>query len=355
MIPERRSEPAGNNEKTEGLRIGVGSFRRSSPPEEPEVVRLEPSEATIARVEQKVSYADLVHDPNRRVRSREGFGEWGAEGQSLSWKWIVLSVIFVFGTIVCGIYFANDLVDSEEKFSDIGLLHLEIESRDLNSREDRIAELLDRQDEAQALYGRFVHAGSLKELLEMSRIETTVHYLVNRYERSPALPDDWEVPADCQWHVHSDATPIFGTLSGYFPDESTFKAFMKVEHGKLYVDWKASVRYSTASMEQLNAGNGDGSEIRVWVKPAVYYSPDFPESGYQSYFLYSEWEDPPVWGYAARGSELGRKIGSFFKESRITDEPLKPKMLLLSLAKEDKGLKNQWTITNLLHSEWISP
>lgn len=338
------------------LRAGLGGDR--SKRVEEQVFRLEPDLTDGKKPHRRVSYSDLVHDPKRRLQSHEESQEWGEpRRKGASTAWIVTSFVIVLLLIGLSLHYRNVIGEKDPEVNFIGMPPLSIEPREGNSREERIADLLGRQEEARELFDRFLKERHLGEVLKLVRIQPGVNYLAPRYHWHDPLPEDWRVPEDAKWDVYSNATPIYGLLSGYFPDDSPFHAFVTLEKGRLYLDWKATTGYGTATFAELHKGKGDGSEIRAWIEPAAYFSPAYPESDYHAFRVYSTLGDPPVWGYVEKTSDFAEKLKNQFRKSRILeDEKPGPKMYLLSMRKRNEGeADNQWLITGILHTEWIQP
>lgn len=311
------------------------------------------------KLESQISYSDLVHDPKLRLTGRGEAEDWGetAKPKGLSIAWILGCFVIVLATIALSLHYRNVLGEKDPDVNFLGMPALSIEPRDANAREEKIADLLGREDEARELFDRFLRSNSLREVMKMVRIQPGVDYLAARYSWHAPLPPGWQVPENTKWKVHSNCEPPYAVLEGFFPDESPFRGFFTLENGRLYLDWKATVAYRTASFEELSKGQGDGTEIRAWLEPAVFYTPAYPESEFDAFRIYSALDDPVVWGYVKKSSAISEQLKTRFSKSMILEDQNRgPKMYLLSMKKRNDGeASNQWLITDLLHTEWIQP
>lgn len=356
---ERKESPPVRIEGDPGrLRERMANTKEPREPKPEEVVRLQPERMTGLMPEQTVTYADLVHDEKKKVRAPGEFLDWGSGRRLSSMRWLYVSASVVALLLVGAMYWMLALARQAPKVNPIGMPKLTIEPRVEEPREEHIANLLGSADAARELFGVYLRCATAAELEPLLRRDPGVMLLVERHHRLANLPRGWKVPDDSKWEVHTDHDPVYGVLSGYFPDDAPFAVFMTLEEGKLAIDWKSTSAYSTASFAKLAAGQGSGEEIRTWIEPAVYYSAGYPESEYKAYRLYGTLDDPPVWGYAKLDGEVGRQLADTFKKRLIVESGSKPKprRYLVQLQRTSAGaLPNQWEISRLLHDGWLVP
>jgi hypothetical protein len=271
-------------------------------------------------------------------------------------RWVFYAGLCVMVVILVTLGFFTMLNESNPRVNPLGIPPLIIEQEEAYPIGEHIADLLARKDEAIDLFGRFLQADSAGELLGMVRPVPGIEMLVGNPHRPEGLPPGWQVPADAKWDVHTDQDPIFGVLSGYYPDESKFHAFFLLKNGRLVLDWKATVGHGSVPFSKLVEGLGDASEVRVWVEPATFYSAAYPESDYRSYKIHRSLDDPAVWAFARRGTVPDQELARMFHKSMFGGARTKTSMVLLSLVRgPGDAAPNQWMITDLLHTAWVLP
>lgn len=319
------------------------------------------------RGECSISFSDRAEDEwskakdaHRKMRVRMDSGRRElmpkASGSVESMRWIVYSGMGIAAVIIAAMAVFTKLNESNPKINPLGITPLVIDLEEAYPLGEQIADILSRKDEAIALYQRFLHAETIGEQLNLVRNVSGIESLVKAPYRVEGVPPGWQVPPDVKWDVHTDQDPVFGVLSGYFPDDKKFHAFMTLEGGKLHLDWKATVQYSSMVFSRLVEGEGDASEMRVWVEPATFYSAAFPESEYRCYKIYSLLEDDIIWAFARRGTVEEQALVPIFHKSMFGGDESKPVMLVLALIRGPaSAAPNQWLIKDLLHKAWVLP
>jgi hypothetical protein len=163
------------------------------------------------------------------------------------------------------------------------------------------------------------------------------------------------VPAETAvWTVVERDDLSYGVLDGNLPDFSRFLAYFKREGDRLKMDWKASTGYGTAALAELNAGKGDGSEIRAWISQADFYTYSLPEGGFRSFRLMSPDGDSNLWVYTQVGTELDGRLIALFAPSQITGEVQSEVQVCLGLKPGPaEALPSQWMIADLTRLDWL--
>jgi hypothetical protein len=271
-------------------------------------------------------------------------------------RWVFYTAAIVIPVIFGALALLILLDKSNPKVNPLGVPPLFIEQEEKYPRGEHIADLLARKHEAIELFGRFIRSESSEDLTGIVRLVPDKEVLVGRSLGPEGLPADWRIPADAKWDVHTDQDPVFGVLSGYYPDDRKFQAFFILENGRLWMDWKATMCYGSVSFPELVKGAGTASEVRVWVEPATFYPSAFPESDYRSFKIYTSLDDPAVWAFARRASDAEQKLASIFHKSMFGGDKINSSMVLLSLARGSaEAAPNQWLINDLLHTAWVLP
>lgn len=289
----------------------------------------------------------------------EGAGEQ-PDARPKSWsssaRWVLAAGLVVMAALILSMSLLARLNKSNPKVNPLGVAPMVIEQEEEYPKGEHIADLLARKDEARSLFGRFLAAKSAEDVLGMVRPVPGLETLVARSRRPEGWAEGWKVPEDVKWDVHTDQDPVFGVLSGYDPDDRKFQAFFTLEKGRLLLDWKATVGYCSVPFSSLAGGEGDASEVRVWVEPASFYSVSFPESEYRAFKIYTTLDDPAVWAFARRGGVPEQELARMFHKSMFGDDRTKASMVVLSLARGAADTApNQWEIAELLHRAWILP
>jgi hypothetical protein len=327
-----------------------GAVRLSVRQSEPSVVQMEIEPVSPVPPDARLMLEDL-----RVEGSPDHPGEAEKSG-SASARWVFYAGLSVMVVILVALGFLTMLNETNPRVNPLGVPTLVIEQEEAYPMGEHIADLLARKDEAIDLFGRFLHAESVGEILGMVRPVSGIAMLVGNPQGPEGVPPGWKVPADAKWDVHTDHDPVFGVLSGYDPDDRKFQAFLTLENGRLLLDWKATVGHGSVPFSKLVKGEGDGSEVRVWVEPATFYSAEFPESDYRSYKIHTALDDPAVWAFARRGTVPEQELARIFRKSMFGGERTKTSMVILSLARESAdAAPNQWLITDLLHTAWVLP
>lgn len=322
---------------------------------------------TVRRTESSTLHMDIDYrspmPPEARLSINDLRSE-GVKGQShetrkshfTAARWVLYSGLGVMAVVLASLGLLTTLNESNARVNPLGVPPMMIEQEEAYPKGEHIADLLARKDEAINLFGRFLQTDSAVKLLEIVRPVAGLEKLMTNPHRPERLPPDWQVPKDAKWDVHTDQDPVFGVLSGYYPDDGSFQVFFTLEHGRLLLDWKATTGYGSVPFSMLAEGNGDASEVRVWVEPATFYSAAFPESDYRSYKIHTSLNDPAVWAFARRGTVPEQELARMFHKSMFEKTRIKASMVLLSLARgPSDAVPNQWLIIDLLHAAWVLP
>jgi hypothetical protein len=290
------------------------------------------------------------------VEEEDGDAYEPGKGHFTPARWVFYSGLVVMAVILAALGFLTMLNESNPDVNPLGVPPLVIEQEEAYPMGEHIADLLARKDEAINLFGRFLQAESAAEIMGMARPMAGNARLVGHPHRPEGLPAGWQVPADARWDVHTDQAPVFGVLSGYYPDDRKFHAFFVLENGRLLLDWEATVGHGSVPFSKLVGGEGEAHQVRVWVEPATFYSAAFPESDYRSYKIHTSLDDPVVWVFARRGTVPEQELARMFHKSMFGGERIKASMVLLSLARgAAEAAPNQWLIADLLHKGWVLP
>lgn len=223
-------------------------------------------------------------------------------------------------------------------------------------KDEDIEDLLDRQEEAKALYEAYVSASSVEELLTLVRDPSEVEPLIRAAGHEAKASKDWKLKENALWSMHVQGTMPYACLRGELPDFEVFACYFVVQDERLVVDWEASQAYCSSSFEELARGQGDASEVRGVITPSNLYTDSFPESEYQCYRFESPNGYEMLWCYAKLDTAIAGSIARMFVGGEIANKAPGPVRITLGLARgKDGALPNQWLIQQLHHEQWISP
>jgi hypothetical protein len=218
-----------------------------------------------------------------------------------------------------------------------------------------VEDLINRQSEAERLFGKFISAPLADDVLPLVRDRDAVELLIRARPLVPVA-----VPAftgrDNLWDVQTTGGGSFGVLEGSLPDFSKFRTYFTLADGLLQIDWEASTAYGTATFEELEKGRGNPAEIRGIIQVAGYYSPAFPESGFVSYLFAAPNQERAVWCYSRRGDAVDQALGVLLQGGEIVKADQAPRRVTLRLERGPvEAFPNQWLVGEVLHEEWIHP
>lgn len=283
-------------------------------------------------------------------------GDWGAWRRGSTLRWMVYGgvcvVVLVLFAVVAGEMIRDGNPEAEPP--DFGLVEVADQDEGGLEGDDGALFFAKRFVEAKALYGRFAAAVSVEEL------ESLIYDYGGFVEelRLNWQPlggrRDWQAGDDCFWTVDERAGLFFARLDGMDSKRRPFSAFFRKEDGRMKVDWKATVGYGSDSFKRLARGEGDASELRVWLSEGDFHTFSMPESEYRAFWLASPDESETLWGYSRRGSEMDGKLMASFTAGSFIDKQVRSARVILALERgREDSLPNQWMIRDLLHIGWI--
>lgn len=290
----------------------------------------------------------------RRVAQRES-NSWGEAKGAHSSKWILYSAVGIVLVMALAVFLnqrAAKRVAGKPEPSLTGPAEAKVVEDD-----PKPADLLTgRQKEGIGIYAAFATATSLEDFSAYLYSSDTTIPIIEKYWEPSSVSKNWRPTDDSKWTVFEQEGVIFATLEGINADYSRFLAFFRYEESGIKLDWKATVGYCSDSFEELGSGkgDGDGSEIRVWLSPSDFYTTVFPEGEFQSYRLKSPEDDHTLWGYANMEGELQQALRELFLPSQITGEMQSEVQVVLKIEPGPDGvLPNQWIITELIRLNWL--
>ncbi|MES2660090.1 MAG: hypothetical protein V4689_15820 [Verrucomicrobiota bacterium] len=317
------------------------------------VLRLEQDDSAPARVERVVAFREKpAHLKNGKNPRGEGL-EWGRAHRS-SPRWILGMALTILILVVLGIAMAPRInaPNAGRKITAAPM----IEDEETSEGADQMNQMLERQSEAMQIFRSFSQAVHFDEIVPLVRDGASLKDTLRENWKPMGISNQWAPAEDCSWGVVELGGHPCGLLQGQLPDHSKFTAYFTRESNRLLLDWKATTAYGTATFDQLESGEADGSEIRGEISLTDFYTSSFPEAGYQSFRFISPDEKTTIWCYALRSSLTFGQIARHLQTGEIVQEAPGPKRITLRLDREPDGaLPNQWLIGGMLHIDWASP
>ena len=366
VLPPKRSKletqsPAPGKE-IGGIRIGETSGRL--PAEETEgrlevqeidgtVVRLAPEEPSAPKVPRQFKFLErpvkAPVDPYRRGESKD----WGfARKQSI--RWIVGTGVGVASLVVFSMMLLPMINQSNAARPAENALVLDA-ADDIKGAEALNA-MLSRQPEAEQVFRKFASAAIARDVLPLLRDADQVGPLLAQGEWKPMVPRDWVPPEETTWSVFDMDGHPYGVLEGTLADYSGFSAYFLLSEDHLHLDWKATTRYGTATMEELARGQGNPAEVRAKIAPCGYFTAAYPEADYQSYQFISSDSETSIWCYTRKGGEADHALAKLFQNGAILQSSLDPRKVTLRLERGPAdAFPNQWLVSEVLGDDWIIP
>lgn len=292
----------------------------------------------------------------RAFFSRGLQGEWADEREVESFRWMFYTGIGVIALVVITVVFnhrfAGENIREQSMFSKMipDEIHKDIRSED----GEMIAMLTDGQKEAKRIFAKYVAARSSADFIgSVHRAEEMAGLIERRWEPLGVKPG-WHPGDRVAWTVLEQEGVRYGVLEGVLPDFRSYRAFFRQEQEGLKMDWKATSGYSSSPIGTLKEGQGDGSEVRVWLSPTDFHTFPLPEGEFRSFRLTSPDGQENLWGYTKKGGELDGKLIAEFIPSQITGEAKTEVAVIVGLEHgPTEALPNQWMITRLVRLSWL--
>jgi hypothetical protein len=362
--PAPASAPAASSEGPDtGFRIESNLARRS---DSEDFQRLEVQEISsdVVRLEQtipaplKAPRTTKFIERGSRVpatRNPRGEGhEWGySQRQSVLW------MVGIGGGVIALVILAMVLLPGINESNAVRELpagrSLKVVEAEAVEGIDALNRMFAKQPEAEQIFHRYLRVGLVGDALPLLRDGQSHEEIIRREWKPTSVPENWPPAKDFTWQVVKSGAHYCGVLEGTLSDFTKFSAYFANQDDRLWMDWKATTGYSSASFENLAKGTGDAREIRGSLVPSNFYTAVWPEAEYLSYQMVSPTGETAIWCYASRQSPPAGALSGLFQTGEILRETEGPKKVTLYLEPGPAGrLPNQWLIAELLHTDWIT-
>jgi hypothetical protein len=353
VIGGGRSTPAdsGGRGPEMGLRIGVGETRervKVSAAGDP-VHRLQPSdelEPMQARPMSEAGPALPQVESGRRRKRRRGLAHWTGWMAAAT---VLLAVLVVGGMTLAGKKRnANRAAGSDYVFEPVTAL-----DQDHQYFLEHAGELI---EETEAVLQRYADATSVDQVLPLVRNGEQVEERLKRWWR-PWGPESRFAPGDeISSHIPDQTGRPAIVLSGRKGDFSRFEMVFVREGERMKLDWEASEGVGEVQIVDLQeSSTAAGGLVRAVVRPATFYTSDFPEAEFRSYQLADAGGEHFLWGFARIGSPVVAAFDAEFNEGSVLLEKSEEVRATLRLARTGGGVAKCHEITEMLHKGWVSP
>ncbi len=368
-MPRSKSEEPATNARTEGLRIVSSLANR--PAKEPAgksgihitehgkgVVRLE-SEATPHSVARRDTLPPLQPRTSRSKDHAQIFSaEWGKiRGHSTRWVWRagggVLAMVLI-GLAIQPLLIDEDQDRTAESYQSIQVVD------DLVAVDDPMVYFSENPaqmlSEIQGTLETYARARTLEEALPVIRNADSLKDRLAKDWRPWNVPTNWSISNNEEISYASVGKLPYAIMMGTRPDFSRYEVFLVREHGRMLVDWEATLGLGSKTFEEMKNPSTLMGEMRVIVSPISYYSQALPESQYRAYRLTSNTTDDILFGYVPNGSPAATALAEIFNEKAIfSDKPTQQSMRLRLTRGPAGASPNQWVVLDVLHKGWVTP
>lgn len=210
--------------------------------------------------------------------------------------------------------------------------------------------------EIQGTLEAYARARTLEEAMPVIRNAGSLKDRLAEHWRSWNVPTDWSISNNEEISYSSVGKLPYAIISGTRPDFSRYEVYLVREHGRMLVDWEATLGLGSKTFEEMRSPATMMGEMRVLVSPINYYSQTFPESHYRAYRLTSNKAEDILWGYVPNGSPAAAALAEIFNEKAIfSDKPTQLAMRLRLTRGPAGASPNQWVVLDVLHKGWVSP
>lgn len=316
--------------------------------------------AIVARVPSAEPDADAQDAVRKRRRFLRGERpDWGANEKGRSMRWMLLAGLGVTVLVILAVVMnqrpkGGRMKDREQSlYSSLALAEEEIDTE--GKIPDGLDKLVSGRPEAEAIFAAYAGAKSPDDFTGFIHAPARNRELIESKWKPLGMEMGLQPGSESAWYVKEEGGMRFAILEGILADFTAFRAFFRQDgEGKLKMDWKATSGYCSADFAELKSGKGDGSEVRVWLSQADFYTFSFPESEYRAFRVMSPKGDATIWGYVPSGSDLEKELLELFLPGQITGELTREIQAIVSLGPSDgDALPDQWLISDIVRTDWL--
>jgi hypothetical protein len=363
-LPARRTSAESGNGRADpeiGLRIEA-TLHRSASCQRIEVtehgggvVRLDQAEMAPSKVERLNTFQEKPAAEPSRKTTVAGGRDWGMVFRHPA-RWI-LGMGGVVTVLIVAVFLLLPLINSfNAPTKDPNALMLTVEEEEKLEGMEAMDQLLAQLPEAMQIFRAYAQASLVEDVVPLIKNGKSLVDTLSRHWEPLRVPSSWAPAADSAWSVQELSGKPYGVLEGELPDHRMFAAYFTQQDGRLVMDWKATVAFSTASFTKLAEGNGNASEIRGVISVAEYYTTVWQEDQYRSFRLNSPDRETAIWCYARIGSAAEADLASLLNRGAILEEfPSSLKITLHLVRGASESLPNQWLIGEVLQTHWATP
>ncbi len=297
---------------------------------------------------------DVLKKRRRFLRGERS--DWGGEEKRGSGRWMLVTGIGVAALVVVAVVLSQrGGRQAREEQSFYSKLELAEDEMAIGGKGADVPDkLLDSRPEAEGIFTAYATAKSPEDFASHIHAPERNTELIRKWWKPLGMEEGWKLRGDTVWYVREEGTVRSAVLEGTLDDFKPFKAVFRQDGGELKLDWKATTGYGSAAFADLQAGKGDGGEIRAWLSQADFYTFSFPEGEFRSFRITSPAGDTTIWGYAPAGSAIENELMELFKPGQITGESRTDVDAIIRRQPSGQdSLPNQWLIAEIIRLDWL--
>ncbi|NJR42850.1 MAG: hypothetical protein HC767_09500 [Akkermansiaceae bacterium] len=263
-MPLRRSlanESVADHTKQIGLRIESNVERQSQSDEDP-ALRLEIQEinGSTMRLEEaipspeKVPRVVVFREKGTRVKnpkSDQAADETWGKSKKQSLRWMLYNGGGVIALVVLMIALLPLVRSIQRPTPKLKEVKLQIDTKTENEENElgAMSFFIGKEKEAMGLLDRYLHASSIDDVIPLVVDGESQREIIGRHWKPLKDLQSHQLKPDESLEVYHVDDAAYGILRATLPDQSIYIAYFAKLGDRLLLDWKASSKYSSASLK----------------------------------------------------------------------------------------------------------
>lgn len=210
--------------------------------------------------------------------------------------------------------------------------------------------------EAEKLLAQYAAATSVEQVLPMVRDAERVKDRMSRLWQPWGSGTMLAAGGKVEGVLIDDSKRPGICLKGRKGDFSRFEMVFIREAERLKLDWEASYGMGEIQIAELQEGKlADGQVVRGSLRPAEFYTREFPEAEFGSFRMVDASGDHFIWVFARLGSEVAKALEQEFNERSVLLDKSGEIRATVRLSGPGGGSGKCHEITEMLHKGWVTP